>query len=99
MCESCLLSFDIMQDPSLDTFFFWNSGTEAVEQSIKIARTTTKRQNIIAMQGGYHGRTIGSLALTRSKTIYGEGASPVMVRSAPSSPSLLTGSRTSPELS
>ena len=97
MCESCLLSPDILQDPSLNTFFFWNSGTEAVEQSIKVARTTTKRQNIIAMQGGYHGRTIGSLALTRSKTIYGEGASPVMVRSTPPSASLLIGFRTSLE--
>lgn len=37
------------------------------------------------MQGAYHGRTIGSLSLTRSKTIYGEGASPFMVRS-PHSP-------------
>ncbi len=99
MRESRLLSLDILQDPSLDTFFFWNSGTEAVEQSIKVARTTTKRQNIIAMQGGYHGRTIGSLSLTRSKTIYGEGASPVMVRPAPLSPSLLTRIRTSPALS
>ena len=35
----------------LDTFFFWNSGAEAVEQSIKIARTATGRQNIITMQG------------------------------------------------
>ena len=38
------------------------------------------------MQGAYHGRTIGSLSLTRSKTIYGEGASPVMVRAVPRSP-------------
>ena len=99
VCESRSSSLDILQDPSLDTFFFWNSGTEAVEQSIKIARTTTKRQNIIAMQGAYHGRTIGSLSLTRSKTIYGEGASPVMVRSAHLSPNLLTGLCISPELS
>ena len=35
----------------LDTFFFWNSGAEAVEQSIKIARAVTGRQNIITMQG------------------------------------------------
>jgi glutamate-1-semialdehyde aminotransferase len=35
----------------LDSFFFWNSGAEAVEQSIKIARQVTRRQNIIVMQG------------------------------------------------
>jgi 4-aminobutyrate aminotransferase len=49
------------------------------------------------MQGAYHGRTIGSLSLTRSKSIYGEGASPVMVRAVPRSSSLLTSFRISPE--
>jgi len=37
----------------LDTFFFWNSGAEAVEQAIKTARAVTGRQNIIAMQGSF----------------------------------------------
>jgi 4-aminobutyrate aminotransferase len=41
----------IMPDPSLDSFFFWNSGSEAVEAAIKMARTFTHRQNIISMQG------------------------------------------------
>ena len=41
----------IMPDPSLDSFFFWNSGSEAVEAAIKMARTFTNRQNIITMQG------------------------------------------------
>jgi 4-aminobutyrate aminotransferase len=41
----------IMPDPSLDSFFFWNSGSEAVEAAIKMARTFTNRQNIISMQG------------------------------------------------
>ncbi|KAG9103468.1 hypothetical protein FRC06_010576 [Ceratobasidium sp. 370] len=68
----------LMPDPSLDTFFFWNSGSEAVEASIKLARAATGRQNIIAMQGGYHGRTFGAMGLTRSKTIYSEGVSPLM---------------------
>lgn len=68
----------VMPDPSLDTFFFWNSGSEAVEAAVKLARTATGRQNIIAMQGGYHGRTFGALGLTRSKTIYAEGVSPLM---------------------
>ncbi|KAG8745203.1 hypothetical protein FRC10_008515 [Ceratobasidium sp. 414] len=68
----------LMPDRSLDTFFFWNSGSEAVEASIKLARAATGRQNIIAMQGGYHGRTFGAMGLTRSKTIYSEGVSPLM---------------------
>ncbi|KAG8999986.1 hypothetical protein FRB94_008816 [Tulasnella sp. JGI-2019a] len=68
----------IMPHPSLDTFFFWNSGAEAVEASIKLARSATGRQNVIAMAGGYHGRTYGTMALTRSKTIYSEGMGPLM---------------------
>ncbi|KAF8869395.1 pyridoxal phosphate-dependent transferase [Infundibulicybe gibba] len=68
----------MMPDPSLDSFFFWNSGSEAVEASIKMARTITGRQNIICMQGGYHGRTFGAMAVTKSKTIYSEGVAPLM---------------------
>ncbi|EKM54547.1 uncharacterized protein PHACADRAFT_258470 [Phanerochaete carnosa HHB-10118-sp] len=68
----------IMPDPSLDSFFFWNSGSEAVEAAIKMARTITGKQNIIALQGGYHGRTFGAMAVTRSKTIYSEGFHPLM---------------------
>lgn len=75
----------VMPDKSLDTFFFWNSGAEAVEASIKLARHATGKQNVIVMQGGYHGRTFGTMALTRSKTIYGQGFAPLMpgVFSAP----------------
>jgi 4-aminobutyrate aminotransferase len=40
-----------MPDPSLDSFFFWNSGSEAIEASLKMARQITGRQNIISMQG------------------------------------------------
>lgn len=65
-------------DPSLDSVFLWNSGAEAVEASIKLARTVTKKQNIIVMQGSYHGRTYGTMALTRSKTVYSTGFAPLM---------------------
>ena len=44
--------------------FFCNSGTEAIETALKIARKETGRQTIIATEGGFHGRTMGSLALT-----------------------------------
>lgn len=68
----------LMPHPSLDTFFFWNSGAEAVEAAVKLARHATKKQNIIVMQGSYHGRTFGTMAMTRSKTIYGENFAPLM---------------------
>ncbi|TXT07260.1 hypothetical protein VHUM_03430 [Vanrija humicola] len=68
----------IMPDPSLDSFFFWNSGSEAIEAAIKIARKATGRPNVISMNGGYHGRTYGSGALSRSKNIYTVGAGALM---------------------
>jgi 4-aminobutyrate aminotransferase len=47
--------------------FFSNSGTEAVEAAIKLARYHTRRANIIAFLGSFHGRTLGSLSLTASR--------------------------------
>lgn len=49
--------------------FFGNSGTEAVEGAIKLARYATKRDKLIAFYGCFHGRTLGSLSLTASKNI------------------------------
>ena len=68
----------ILPHPSLDTLLFWNSGAEAVEASVKLARAATKRQNIVVMQGSYHGRTFGTMAMTKSKTVYSTGFHPVM---------------------
>ena len=48
-------------------FYYGNSGAEAIEAAIKIARYHTKRQNIIAFLGAFHGRTMGALSLTASK--------------------------------
>jgi 4-aminobutyrate aminotransferase len=58
--------------------FFGNSGTEAIEACIKLARHTTGRQNIIAFLGGFHGRSMGSLALTASKAIHRRGFGPLL---------------------
>ena len=58
--------------------FFGNSGTEAIEACIKLARYTTGRQNIIAFVGGFHGRSMGSLALTASKVTQRRGFGPLM---------------------
>ena len=41
----------LMPSPQLDTFFFWNSGAEAVEAAVKLARYATGRPNIITLQG------------------------------------------------
>ena len=68
----------ILPHPSLDTVFLWNSGAEAVEAAVKLARAATKKQNIIVVQGSYHGRTCATAAMTRSKTVYGEGHGPLM---------------------
>src|SRR6478672_6329110 len=58
--------------------FFGNSGTEATEASLKLARYHTKRQNIIAFLGSFHGRSMGSLALTASKVIQRRGFGPLL---------------------
>ncbi|MEL9909539.1 MAG: acetyl ornithine aminotransferase family protein [Desulfurococcus sp.] len=50
--------------------FFSNSGTEANEAALKIARQATGRKFFIAFLGGFHGRTMGSLGLTASKNIH-----------------------------
>ncbi len=57
--------------------FFSNSGTEAVEAAIKLARYHTKRPNIIAFLGSFHGRTLGSLSLTSSKSVQRRGFGPM----------------------
>ena len=58
--------------------FLGNSGTEAVEAAIKLARQHTGRQQFIGFLGGFHGRTMGSLAFTASKTKYRRGFLPLM---------------------
>jgi 4-aminobutyrate aminotransferase len=58
--------------------FFANSGTEAIEASIKLARYHTGRFNLIAFLGGFHGRTLGALSLTASKAVQRRGFGPMM---------------------
>ena len=64
--------------PEMDGFFFSNSGAEAVEGAIKLARMATGRPNIVVFQGSFHGRTTGTMALTTSKTVYRAGYQPLM---------------------
>jgi 4-aminobutyrate aminotransferase len=56
--------------------FFANSGTEANEAALKLARYDTKRQGVIAFLGAFHGRTMGSLSLTASKPAQRRGFAP-----------------------
>ncbi len=58
--------------------FFGNSGTEATEAAIKLARYATGRQGLIAFLGAFHGRSLGSLSLTASKAIQRRGFGPFM---------------------
>ena len=62
----------------LDKVFFANSGAEAVEGAIKLARYTTGRSALIAFQGAFHGRTYGALTLTASKSYYRERYEPFL---------------------
>ncbi len=56
--------------PEINCFFFSNSGAEATEGAVKLARQATKRTNIITFQGSFHGRTAQTMAMTNSKTGY-----------------------------
>lgn len=58
--------------------FLGNSGTEAVEAAIKLARYHTNRHQFIAFHGGFHGRTMGSLSFTASKPVYRQRFFPTM---------------------
>jgi 4-aminobutyrate aminotransferase len=64
--------------PELDGIFFSNSGAEAVEGAVKLARVATGRPNVLVFQGSFHGRTVGTMSLTTSKTIYRAGYQPLM---------------------
>jgi 4-aminobutyrate aminotransferase len=62
----------------IEQVLFMNSGAEAVEASVKLARKTTGRQGVIVFRGGFHGRTMGSVSYTTSKAKYREGYHPLV---------------------
>ena len=63
--------------PSIDSFYFANSGAEALENAVKIAKVATGRPNVIVFNGSFHGRTHATMALTTSKTVYRTGFAPL----------------------
>ena len=64
--------------PGFGSVFVANSGSEAVEASVRLARHATGRPNIVAFQGGFHGRTMGAASLTTSKLAVRAGLQPLM---------------------
>lgn len=62
----------------LDAIAFSNAGTEAVEMAVRLARHATRRSNIIAFTGGFHGRTMASASLTTSTVKIRTGYHPMM---------------------
>jgi 4-aminobutyrate aminotransferase len=62
----------------LDTVLFLNSGSEAIDGAIKLARRVTGRPAIIAFRGAFHGRTIGATSLTSSSLNYRAGYEPLL---------------------
>jgi 4-aminobutyrate aminotransferase len=61
----------------IDTFFFANSGAEAVEAAVKLCRWATGRPNLIVFNGGFHGRTGQTMAMSSSKILFRGGHGPL----------------------
>ena len=62
----------------IEKFAFANSGAEAVEAAVKLAKYSTRRLGVVAFRGGFHGRTMGSVAYTTSNAKYRDGYHPVL---------------------
>jgi len=69
---------EITPGPKEKRVFFGNSGAEAVEAALKLARYHTTRPRVLAFLGAFHGRTMGALSLTASKVIHEKGFSPLV---------------------
>jgi len=61
----------------VDTFFFTNSGAEATEAAVKLARQVTGRPHVVVFEGSFHGRTAQTMAMTTSKAVYRAGHAPL----------------------
>jgi 4-aminobutyrate aminotransferase len=66
-----------LPDP-IDTVMFLNSGSEAIEAALKLARRVTGRPGIVAFRGGFHGRTFGAASVTTSNINYRTGYEPLL---------------------
>ncbi len=68
---------DTLPDP-LDSVLFLNSGSEAIDGALKLARRVTGRPGIVAFRGGFHGRTWGATSVTSSAINYRTGYEPLL---------------------
>jgi 4-aminobutyrate aminotransferase len=66
-----------LPDP-IDSIFFMNSGSEAIEDALKLARRVTGRPGIVAFRGAFHGRTLGATSITSSNPNYRQGYEPLL---------------------
>jgi 4-aminobutyrate aminotransferase len=88
MHSGCIFRYDTVVEaaerlraitpPTIEKFGFANSGAEAVEGAIKLAKKTTGRQGVIAFRGAFHGRTMGSVSYTTSNAKYRDGYHPIL---------------------
>lgn len=88
MHSGCIVRYDGIVDaaeklreitpPAIEKFAFANSGAEAVEAAVKLAKYSTNRQGVIAFRGAFHGRTMGSVSYTTSNAKYRDGYHPVL---------------------
>ena len=62
----------------LESMFFANSGSEAIEAALRLSRQATGRPNIVVFHGGFHGRTVAAASMTTSGTKFRSGFSPLM---------------------
>lgn len=75
-CNEKIIS--TFKNKSLDNIFYVNSGSEAIDNAIKISRVYTRKSNIISMNKGFHGRTISALSITSSNTVCKQGIAPLL---------------------
>lgn len=68
---------ELMPD-RIDSFFYSNAGTEAIETALRLCRQATGKPNMIVFRGGFHGRTMGALTMTTSSAAIRAGLQPMM---------------------
>jgi 4-aminobutyrate aminotransferase len=86
--SGCVVHYDTLVDAAeklvhiapagIEKFGYANSGSEAVEAAVKLARYTTGRPGVIAFRGAFHGRTMGSVSYTTSNAKYRSGYHPIL---------------------
>ncbi|MGA1053121.1 MAG: aminotransferase class III-fold pyridoxal phosphate-dependent enzyme, partial [Ilumatobacteraceae bacterium] len=77
LLEPLAVKLNEITPPSIDRFFFANSGAEITEAAVKLAKQATGRPNVVVFQGSFHGRTHLAMAMTTSKTVYRAGHAPL----------------------